>query len=395
MRVLFLDQFSDLGGAQLCLRDVLLEVKRLGWQADVMAPGAGPLLSFAQDLGMNVQRLPLAGYANGHKSASDVFRYGIDMVQSAHMLRRALRQRPADLIYVNGPRILLAAWGVRLPLVFHSHSLLDKTYARTIAGHVLRVPPTRVLACSEFTAQPLKRLARADAVQIIYNGVSDHGFSPRNSYGGPIRVGILGRIAPEKGHMDFLRIAAAIPDRTKVQFRITGAALFSDAAYDRSIRTASGAVGVELEGWTNNVSQALHDLDILVVPSAGHDASPRVILEALSAGTCVLSYPSGGIPELLADGYSGLLTKSSSAEELGLLVRTLAGNPELRGKLAANGRREWEARFRVERFRSDVCAAISNAVTSQAVTSPAPGASVNHSTSPARASAHDGKLSGL
>src|SRR5512142_998657 len=93
LRVLFLDQFSDLGGAQLCLRDVLLEVKRLGWQADVMAPGAGPLLSFAQDLGMNVQRLPLAGYANGHKSASDVFRYGIDMVQSAHMLRRALRQR--------------------------------------------------------------------------------------------------------------------------------------------------------------------------------------------------------------------------------------------------------------------------------------------------------------
>jgi len=393
LRVLFLDQFSDLGGAQLCLRDVLLEVKRLGWQAEVMAPGTGPLLNFAEDLGMNVQRLPMMDYANGRKTASNVIRYGIDMVQSARMLRRALRQRPADLIYANGPRILLAAWGVRVPLLFHSHSFLDKTYARTIAGQVLRRVPARVLACSEFTAQPLKRLARTDAVQVIYNGVSDQGFSPRNSNGGPIRVGILGRIAPEKGHMDFLRVAAAIPDRTKVQFRITGAALFSDAAYDRSVREASGAAGVELEGWTNNVSQALHDLDILAVPSAGHDASPRVILEALSAGTCVLSYPSGGIPELLRDGYSGLLTKSSSAEELASLVRTLAANPELRVKLAANGRREWETRFRVERFRSEVCAAISDAATSRAVTSQAPGATANHSTSPARASAHDGKLS--
>jgi len=390
LRVLFLDQFSDLGGAQLCLQDVLLEVKKLGWQAEVMAPGTGPLLNFAQDLGMNVQSLPLAGYANGHKTASDVIRYGIDMVQSARMLRRVLRQRPADLIYANGPRILLAAWGVRVPLLFHSHSLLDKTYARNIAGRVLRSVPARVLACSEFTAQPLKRLARANAVQVVYNGVSNHGFSPRNSNGGPIRVGILGRIAPEKGHMDFLRVAAAIPDRTKVQFRITGSALFSDAAYDQKVRAASSAVGVELQGWTNNVSQALHDLNILVVPSAGHDASPRVILEALSAGTCVLSYPSGGIPELLRDGYSGLLTKSSSADELGSLVRTLAANPELRVKLAANGRREWETRFRVERFRSEVCAAVSDAVTSQA-----PGANASHSTSPARASAHDGKLSGL
>jgi glycosyltransferase involved in cell wall biosynthesis len=136
------------------------------------------------------------------------------------------------------------------------------------------------------------------------------------------------------------------------------------------------------------VSQTLHDLDVLVVPSAGHDASPRVILEAFSAGTCVVSYPSGGIPELLRDGYSGLLAESSSPEELALLVRTLAANPELRGRLAVNGRQEWKTRFRVERFRTDVSVAISNAVTSQA-----PCANAHHSTSPARASSHDGTLS--
>ena len=288
MRILFLDQFSDLGGAQLCLRDVLLEVSRLGWQAEVMAPGSGPLLDLAREHGFAIQRLPLAQYANGRKTASDVLRFGVDMARSARILRRVLLERPADLIYVNGPRVLPAAWGLRVPVLFHSHSLLDKRYARTIASWVLRGLQARVLACSEFTAQPLKMVLPTDTVQVIYNGVSDHGFCPRNSRGGPIRVGILGRIAPEKGHLDFLRAAAAIPDRKNVQFCITGASLFSDAAYEQGIRSASRIAGVELRGWSDDVSQVLHDLDILAVPSASHDASPRVILEALSAGTCVL-----------------------------------------------------------------------------------------------------------
>jgi glycosyltransferase involved in cell wall biosynthesis len=198
----------------------------------------------------------------------------------------------------------------------------------------------------------------------------------------------LGRIAPEKGHLDFLRAAGAMPDRTTVRFSITGAPLFSDATYEQAVRSAGTAAGVDFRGWTDNVSQVLHDLDILVVPSAGHDASPRVILEALSAGTCVLAYPSGGIPELIRDGYSGLLTTSPSAENLTNALRLLAANPELRSRLASNGRRDWETRFRVERFRSEVCAEIS-----QVIISREPAANARHSSSLAPESAHDGRPS--
>jgi glycosyltransferase involved in cell wall biosynthesis len=272
--------------------------------------------------------------------------------------------------------------------LFHSHSLLGKQYARTIAGWILRGTNARVLTCSEFTAQPLRTLLGAASVRVVYNGVTDHGFRPRNATAGPVRVGILGRIAPEKGHLDFLRVARAMPDRKNAQFSITGAALFSDGTFEQTVRSAGVAAGVEFRGWTDNISQALHEFDILVVPSAGHDASPRVILEALSAGTCVVAYPSGGIPELIRDGYSGLLTASRSAEELTNVIRTLVANPELRKRLASNGRLEWEARFRVERFRSEVCAEIS-----QAATWRGPSANAHHSTSPARASAHDGRPS--
>jgi glycosyltransferase involved in cell wall biosynthesis len=388
MRILFLDQFSDLGGAQLCLQDVLFEVKRLRWQAEVLAPGKESLLDFARDCGFAAQSLPLGPYSNGRKTPADALRFGLDAVRMGRIVRKVLRDRPADLIYVNGPRLLPAALGLRLPVLFHSHSLLDKRYARTIAGWTLRDREARVLACSEYNARPLKMLLGEETVQIVYNGVSDQGFRPRKPNAGPMRVGILGRIAQEKGQLDFLCAASAIPDRKNVQFLIIGAALFSDASYEQSVRGAAAAAGVEIRGWTANVPQALHDLDILAVPSASHDASPRVILEALSAGTCVLSYPSGGIPELIRHGYSGVLTISHSSEELAAQIRTLAANQELRSRLAANGRREWEARFRVERFRYEVCDAISAAVTSRA-----PFASERRSTSPEPRPAGDGRLS--
>ncbi len=388
MRILFLDQFSDLGGAQLCLQDVLFEVKRLGWQAEVLAPGKGSLLDFARDCGFAAQSLPLGPYTNGRKTPADILRFGVDMVRLGRIVRKVLRKRLADLIYVNGPRLLPAALGLRPPVLFHSHSLLDKQYARTIASWILRDREARVLACAEYNARPLRMLLGEDAVQVVYNGVADQSFRPRKPNAGPVRVGMLGRIAPEKGQLDFLRAASAILDRKKVQFVVIGAALFSGASYEQSVRGAAASAGVEIRGWTANVSEALHDLDVLAVPSASHDASPRVILEALSAGTCVLSYPSGGIPELIRHDYNGVLTMSHSSEELTTQIRTLADNQDLRSRLAANGRREWEARFRVERFRREVCVAISAAVTSRA-----PFASERRSTSPEPTPACDGRLS--
>ena len=80
---LFLDQFSAFGGAQLCLRDVLAEVRRRGWEAEVMAPGNGPLLAFARDCGFDAGTLPLAEYSSSRKAASDWWGFGFGMARSA------------------------------------------------------------------------------------------------------------------------------------------------------------------------------------------------------------------------------------------------------------------------------------------------------------------------
>ena len=68
MNILFLDQFSDLGGAQRCLLDLLPAVRDHGWSAHVAAPGNGALRKQALALGASYEEISSGPYESGRKS---------------------------------------------------------------------------------------------------------------------------------------------------------------------------------------------------------------------------------------------------------------------------------------------------------------------------------------
>jgi glycosyltransferase involved in cell wall biosynthesis len=352
MRILFIDQFSEFGGAQLALRDVMLEGRRRGWDMSFLAPGNGPLFRFCEAVGVRAQSIPDMPYSSARKSAMSVFRYGFDMSRAALVIREFAQRQKSDLIYVNGPRVLLAGAAASRPFVFHLHSLLDKRYSRIIARSCLRSNRGTAIAVSEFVARGL-----GSAVRVIYNGVADQGYLPRqssfsiNSSRRPARIGIIGRIAPEKGHLDFVRAARLMPD---ARFIVFGAPLFSDPTYETKVRAAAAGLPVEFRGWTNDVGAALREIDIVAVPSAAVEATPRIVMEAFSAGTPVVAYPSGGIPEMVRHRDTGLLTADASGGALAQALRSMATDSELFSRCSAHGRQEWETCFRLQRFQTDI-----------------------------------------
>jgi len=189
--------------------------------------------------------------------------------------------------------------------------------------------------------------------------VADHGV--RSFVSDPeskdhLRVGIVGRIAPEKGQMDFLQAVKSLSGCSKLRFVIVGHGMFSTPGYEDEVQRLGNALGVEFTGWLDP-SEIYPNIDILAVPSAAHDANPRVIMEAMSAGTCVVAYRSGGISELITDGDDGLTTERNP-EALATAIRTLADSPTLRHRLRACGRHTFERRFTVQRFQREVCEAI-------------------------------------
>ncbi len=90
MNILFVDQFSEPGGAQLCLMDLLPEVRARGWNAHLMAPGEGELVRWCREFGIPVHSLPIGTYANGRKTALDLVRFAYDVPRMRSAIRAAV-----------------------------------------------------------------------------------------------------------------------------------------------------------------------------------------------------------------------------------------------------------------------------------------------------------------
>ena len=355
MRLLILDQFSEPGGAQQCLRDLVPEMLRRNWDLTFMAPGKGSLHADLSKLGVCCQTLPGGGYSNGAKTLADAIRYCYDLSTSAAQVYCLTRPLAPEVVYVNGPRLLPLAVLLDRPIVYHAHSLLNKSYARFIVRKCLLTQRVSVIATSAFVAQTLRALSDSLRMKVIYPGVPDQGFSVRKTKS-RFRVGIIGRIAPEKGHLDFVRAAALLSDRrSDVEFAVFGSSMISAKGYEERVRTEADGLPIRFMGWTNDVASVLHELDVLAVPSNANEAAGRVVTEALSAGTPVVAYPSGGILELIRHEQTGLLTRTPGPESLAETVQYLLMNPELRERIVHAGRSEWYIRFQLQAFQRDVC----------------------------------------
>jgi glycosyltransferase involved in cell wall biosynthesis len=271
-----------------------------------------------------------------------------------------MRRYDADLIYVNGPRLLpAAALAVRdgPPVLFHSHSLLGG-YVRRLAGRSLAMVRAAIVASCKFVAAPLLPYANGRAVQVVYNGVRQMPLARRIATGAEFHIGTIGRISPEKGQADFLRAARILYDAMpQCRFVICGAPLFSDPAalrYSTELKALAKDLPVDFPGWQENVEEVLGNLDLLVVPSAAVDATPRVIMEAFAAGVPVVAFASGGIPEIVEHQVTGFLVHERSDQALARAMREGLRDPQRLREVADAACARARKEFSLERYREQM-----------------------------------------
>src|SRR5262249_39773708 len=138
-------------------------------------------------------------FESGGKSISDIFRFAAELPRLSRDIAKLAAHHSAGILYVNGPRLLPAArLAMPVRLVFHCHSYLGQRYAAALAG--ISAAGATVIANSHFAAKPLRLYTRPN---VIYNGVCRCPYraaTVRERSLAPVRrIGVIGRIAPEKG----------------------------------------------------------------------------------------------------------------------------------------------------------------------------------------------------
>ena len=248
-------------------------------------------------------------------------------------------------------------------MVFHCHNRLLQRSGIVIAGQSLRLSRAHVIACCKYAAQPLQAYIEPKHLSVLYNGVGrplSYAARPRRRIR---RIGVIGRVEPEKGQIEFIRAAAAVAKRfPESHFVVAGAPLFSNRRYfDEIVRESSG-LPVEFLGWRDDIESVLASLDLLVVPSSPLDSAPRVIFEAFSSRVPVVAFPCGGIPEIVRDGDTGFLTSGTGPDALAhRICSVIEMMPSRVAAVVNRAWKRWDEEHTVDIYRERVGRLLMNA----------------------------------
>jgi len=154
----------------------------------------------------------------------------------------------------------------------------------------------------------------------------------------------LGRLHRSKG-FDILLAAVARTPRLYLWLAGDGEEL---APLERLAATLGIADRVRFLGWRDDAGAVLAAADLLVSCSR-REPLGNVVLEAWAACVPVVATASEGPSALIRDGETGLLVPIEDAERLGAALARLAGDKDLRARLAQAGRAAWEQSFAEER----------------------------------------------
>lgn len=166
---------------------------------------------------------------------------------------------------------------------------------------------------------------------------NDYGFTPKD-----IIIATSGRITREKG-FSYLADAIASIQNPQIKFIVIG-----DGNYltemRRSLLSKVKDGKVVFTGFVDNVVDIVNCCDIFILPTL-HETLSVSLLEAASLSKPLISCNVGGVPEVIEDGYNGILVTPADSTALRQAIIRLADDKSLRETMGRNSLRRVETVF--------------------------------------------------
>lgn len=273
-------------------------------------------------------------------------------------LRTLIRDFRPDLVHLHHLTYLaffceraLGAHGA--PLVVTRHEMLGRSASDSVARRILR-KADRVVCCSRAVLREMRELVPevASRSSAIVNGLDPPPLSPSPLPVDPPVVLALGRLVEQKG---FDLAIAALPALRR-RFPALGLVVAGEGPEREALERAAASCGVrdavEFSGWISpdEVPRAIDRATVVVVPSRLGEGFGLTALEAAHMARPVVAARTGGIPEVVEDGSTGVLFEPGDVEGLADSVADLLARPDRMMEMGRRARKRAREEFAMRRF---------------------------------------------
>lgn len=141
----------------------------------------------------------------------------------------------------------------------------------------------------------------------VYNGIEVEKFAIGNGAGG--YLAFLGRMSPEKGPLDAIKIAKATGQKLKMAAKVD---LADKAYFESEIKPLVDGKQIEFIGEVNHEAKVdfLGNASALLMPIHWEEPFGLVTVEAFACGTPVIGLAQGSLPEIIADEKVGYICEN-------------------------------------------------------------------------------------
>jgi starch synthase len=293
-----------------------------------MAAAVGPGMNSAQLLHSHTWYANLAGHLGA-------MLYDIPHVMTMHSLE-ALRPWKAEQL---GGGYTVSSW-------------CERVAAASAAAVVAVSDGMRADIMAAYPEIPAER------IRVIRNGIDTTEYRPDPNTDVLERYGVdlarpyvifVGRITRQKGVPVLLRAASGLIPEAQLVL-LAGAADTQEQLaevtelVDGLRATRSGVFWIPEMLPKHDVIQLLTHATVFAIPSI-YEPLGIVNLEAMACGTAVVGSRTGGIPEVVADGETGLLVSAGEPEPLAAALNTLLSDPDRAAAMGQAGRKRAVAEF--------------------------------------------------
>ncbi|HTL02125.1 MAG TPA: glycosyltransferase family 4 protein [Vicinamibacterales bacterium] len=280
-------------------------------------------------------------------------------------LSRIIKDLKPDVVHAHDPHAVAAA---SLALAFNASQepqplIASRRVLFHLKPHAFSRWKYHQVDCFIAASDSIHKVLLSDGIAAakivtVYEGIDIHRIQAETvanihaelwlPVGAPI-VGATGALTVEKGHRHLVDAAALVvrevPD---ARFVILGEGDHRPAL-ERQIKELHLEKHVFLPGFRADVLGFLRAFDVFVMPSISEGLGTS-LLDAMAASKPTVATSTGGIPEVVVEGVTGLLVPPRDHHALGHAIVSLLKDPALRERMGHAGLARVQQVFSAERM---------------------------------------------